>query len=274
MLILGIGGTTGVFSVIRATLLSPLHGFRAPASLVAFDRWEGPERYDGFSYPDLADYRSRLASVAELAAWVPAPFSGVVGGDGAERLRGVLVTGDYFRVLGVGATVGRLLSPDDDVAGHADVVVISEGLWRRGFGADPDAVGSTLRLDGHAFEVVRVASAAFAGVGLGDATDVWAPLAAQPVLLSRMSGDIMESRTAGWLAIVGRLGPDVTLPAASARARVARRESSRPRFCCLWRARTSRGSSRRNRRRGGGRWRRAWRSARRVVAWCDSSSWR
>lgn len=217
VLTLGIGGTTGVFSIIHATLLSPLGGVRDPGALVAFDRWEGRDRYDGFSYPDLEDYRARLGSFSGIAAYVPTPFSSVIGGGAAERLRGALVTGDYFPVLGVRASAGRLLGPDDDRPGHADVVVIGDGLWRRAFGADPGVVGSTLRLDGRAFTVVGVVSPRFTGVVLGEATEVWAPLASQPVLLSRMSADIMESRTAGWLGIFGRLAPGVALPAAAAR---------------------------------------------------------
>jgi predicted permease len=219
VLILGIGGTTGAFSVIRATLLSPLGGVRDPESLVAFDRWEGSDRYDGFSYPDLEDYRARLGSFSGIAAYVPAPFSAVLGRSGGERLRGALVTGDYFTVLGVEPAAGRLLGPDDDRPGRSNVVVISDGLWRRAFGADAHVVGSTLRLDGQGFTVVGVVAPRFRGVELGEATDVWAPLAAQPVLLSRMSAGIMESRSAGWLGIFGRLSPGVTLPAAAEQAR-------------------------------------------------------
>ena len=209
-LAIGIGGTTAVFSIVNAALLRPIGGVVQPGRLVAFSRALNGIRYDNFAYPDFLDYQERARAFSGMAAYigVPTNFTGQSGE--TERLRADLVTGDYFGVLGAARAAGRLLLPSDGAPGALPVVVISYGLWQRKFGARASAVGSTLRLDGGAFTVVGVTAPAFAGTRIGSATDVWAPLAAQPTLLSRMPADIMHTRAAGWLEIVGRLAPAST----------------------------------------------------------------
>jgi putative ABC transport system permease protein len=209
---LGLGGAAAIFSVVDTVLVRPLPGVRDPATLVSLDRYERGAPAGGFGYPDYADYRAAVRTI-NIAASVGAPFGTTIDAREPERLRGALVSGNYFATLGVRATAGRLLSVADDSA-RAAVVVISHGLWERAFGADDSVVGKTIRLDEYPFTIVGVAEPDFGGTNLGEQTDAWAPLALQPVLLSRMSAGIMRDRSAGWLELFGRLAPGATSAAA------------------------------------------------------------
>ena len=215
-LAVGIGGATGVFSIVNATLLRPLAGVAAPNRLVSFERTLNGATYDNFSLPDFLDYEQRARAFSGLTASIGTPAS-LSSADGrTERLRADLVSGGYFGVLGAAPAAGRLLVPGDDRPGAPRVVVISYRLWQRLFGGRLAALGTSLRLDEQPFTVVGVASRPFTGSRVGGQTDLWAPLAAQPVLLSRMSADIMTTRTAGWLAVAGRLAPSATFAEATA----------------------------------------------------------
>src|SRR5436853_7242841 len=155
-LALGIGANTAILSLVNAVLLRPLPGIEAPDQLVAFERLQGGTNYYNFGYPDYLDYRDQSQSFAGLAAHVGTPLS--FAGDTTERVRGDVVTGNYFSVLGAKPALGRLLQPEDDQAvGASPVAVISHGLWRRAFGSDPSVVGQTIKLNGHDFTIVGVA---------------------------------------------------------------------------------------------------------------------
>src|SRR4030095_15210746 len=105
--------------------------------------------FDTLSYPNYIDYRDQNTTLTGLAASFSTALHLSAGGE-AERMRGALVAGNYFAVLGVGASQGRTLLPDDDKApGASFVMCISDGLWRRRFGADPNIVGKTATLNAH-----------------------------------------------------------------------------------------------------------------------------
>jgi predicted permease len=205
-LALGIGANTAVFTVVNAALLRPLPGLARPDDLVALYRTQKSDAFDNFGYPDYLDYRDRSPSLSGLAAHCGASLSFSYGG--AERLRGDLVTGNYFAVLGVRPALGRLLNPEDDnLASPHAVAVLSYGLWQRKFAADPHAVGTAIALNGYPFTIVGVAAESFGGAQTGESMDVWAPLSTQRQTFPRMSQGIFESRSAGWLVLFGRLKP-------------------------------------------------------------------
>jgi predicted permease len=211
----GIGANTAIFSLINAVLLRPPAGIEAPDQLVAFERLQDGTSYDSFSYPDYRDFRDRSQSFSGLAAHVGTPLS--FAGHTTERLRGDVVTGNYFSVLGAQPALGRLLQPEDDQnVGAHPVAVISHGFWRRAFGSDPSVVGQAIKLNGNDFTVVGVAGEGFAGTTTGVLFDVWLPMAMQPQAIPRMSAGILEDRSAGWIAIFGRLKAGVHLEAAQA----------------------------------------------------------
>src|SRR5262249_25408712 len=135
-------------------------------------------------------------------------------------IRGAVVSGNYFSVLGVTPAAGRLITPEDDrVSGGDRVAVISHGLWQRSYGSDPTVIGRTIRINAHDFISVIVAAAAFYGMALGGSREVWLPMVMQPVAIPRLPAEILRDRTAGWISIYARLKPGVGIGAARAEVR-------------------------------------------------------
>jgi predicted permease len=147
----------------------------------------------------------RLRSFASVAAFRFGVFDvAYVGEAGPRVLSGALVDGRFFATLGVGAAAGRTFTEADEPTG---VVMLSDGAWRREFGADPAIIGRTLPISGESYEVVGVLPSGFAGPS-GDA-DVWFVLDLDPSL-----ADPASARGEHWLGVVARLAPGVTLGAA------------------------------------------------------------
>lgn len=176
-LALGIGATTAIFSVVNASLLRQLP-FREPQNLVwvwctRTDRGKAP-----FSIADFEDYREQnktLEEMAALAVWNP----NLTGSGSAERFQGTRISGDFFRMMGVDAFIGRTLQPEDDRPGAPPVVVLSFGLWQERFGGDRALIGRTLDLNEENYMVVGVLPREFLfpvkdtqlAVALGPSTD-------------------------------------------------------------------------------------------------------
>ena len=97
--------------------------------------------------------------------------------DRSRLVMGEVVTGNYFRVLGIGAARGRTLLPEDDRPGAERVVMVSHRYWQRELGGDPSVVGRTLRLRGQAYTIAGVADAGFSGLLPMVAAEVWLPAA-------------------------------------------------------------------------------------------------
>jgi putative ABC transport system permease protein len=153
-LALGIGANTAIFSWVNAVLLRPLP-FKDPDRLVwlwsrAWDRERGV-----FSIPDFLDYQAETKSLDSMTVFTNWGAN-LTDQAEPERLQGLRMLGNAFQVLGVNATVGRALMPSDDNPNSVPVVVLSNGLWRRRFGGDPQLIGRTLSLNGEAYTVVGV----------------------------------------------------------------------------------------------------------------------
>jgi hypothetical protein len=195
-LALGIGANTAIFSMIDAVLLRSLPVDR-PAELVSLSSGNSRGFFDGtlsgtwelFSYPYYKDLRDRNEVFRDVMAFASlttrlnlGSTSGPVAGRGtkADRVEGLLVSGNYFQVLGLHARAGRLLTPDDDrePGGHP-VAVISEGFWHRRYASDPGVVGNPVRLNGHEYTILGVAPKGFKGTRQGDEVDVFLPMAMQ-----------------------------------------------------------------------------------------------
>ena len=213
---LGIGANTAMFSVADQALLRrpPVE---EPDRLVAL--YTSSRR--GFakapsSYPDYEDYRDLSRTFADMAGYTSVPLN-VGGAETARLATGVLVTGNYFELLGVRPRLGRTLQPSDDRPGAAErVAVLSHGFWRDAFGADPGIVGRTIRLNDSPFEVVGVAPAGFEGLDLSFAPDVWVPLFAGrylgPGVGDAADPDEFSNRNARWIGtLIGRLAPGASL---------------------------------------------------------------
>jgi predicted permease len=174
----GIGGASAIFSVLSALTLRPLP-VAAPGDLfhVVTAGWsESPDRQ--FSFPVFARLRAQTPSGGQLAA-ISRVARFPIGPDDAPGAV-QLVSGDYFTTLGVGASLGRLLSPEDDrIEGGHPVAVVSDAFWRQRLGAAADSVGRRLDINGARFTVVGVARPGFTGVWLESPVQVWIPLAMQ-----------------------------------------------------------------------------------------------
>ncbi len=209
-LALGIGANTAIFTVINAVLIRPIPGVANPNELVTFERLQKNNPDFAFGYPDYLAYRDQNQSFTGLAARCRTSLT--LSHGTTERIVGELVSGDYFSVLGLNPALGRLITPEDvQTDDEAPVAVLSYGTWLRVFGADPQAVGKNIVLNGHRFTVVGVVAGPFAGTTVGSPTDVWLPLTMQPAAMPGMSHGVLHNRNAGWIEIFGRLKPRVSL---------------------------------------------------------------
>jgi putative ABC transport system permease protein len=206
-LALGIGANTAVFGLVWAVLLKPLP-YHEPDRLVAvWNRWTGSARAS-LSDPELLDYAERTRSL-QTAAHAAGTLN--LGGAGEpERLPAAFVTTNLLDVLGVAPALGRGFRQDEEREGNGRVVLLSDGLWRRRFAADPNVVGRPVTVDGEPFEVVGVLPAGFRFPTdfRGDAVSELAV----PLTLDRAAP--RSKRGGHYLQAVARLGPGVTLEAA------------------------------------------------------------
>jgi hypothetical protein len=160
MLVLGIAASTAIFTLVNAVLLRPVPGVREPERLVRFVRLQSGDESTNFGYPDYLDFRDRSRAFSGVICQGQAALS--ITHDISERVSGVVVSGNYFQVLGVQAALGRLLTPDDDrTAGAHPLAVISHAFWRRAFGSNPSVIGRRLKLNGSSFTIIGVAPEEF-----------------------------------------------------------------------------------------------------------------
>ena len=222
-LALGIGANTAIFTVVNALLLRPLP-YRDADRLVTVwqdmrarggpaDEWATPGNY--------ADWRNEKAlfeQIAVITGWRPT----LIARAEPEPIPGEQVSHEYFSVLGVVPALGRTFRPEDDVPNAPRVVVISDGIWRRHFGAAPDVVGRTVMLSGQPHEIVGVLAAGFRPI-VSASADLWRPLRLNTVTPSR--GSVV-------LRTVARLPGGVSIDRAQSAASVlARRlEAQHPDF--------------------------------------------
>jgi predicted permease len=218
-LALGVGANTAIFTWLKAIILQPLPGVAASDRLVMLHSVAQRSGNQAIvvSYPDYKDYRDRNEVFSGLAAFNADTFNLMDSGGQPERVFGSLVSGNFFEVLGVRASLGRTFAPDEDrTPGTHPVVVISHRLWQRRFAADPTLIGKTIRLNKRDFTVIGVAPEGFSGSWVGLALDLWAPLMMSPQL-SQM-GDPLNWRDNHWLSVIGRLKDGVTFEQAQANA--------------------------------------------------------
>jgi putative ABC transport system permease protein len=218
-LALGTGANTAIFHLVDAVRLRTLPVER-PEQLADVRVVQAPNgrtgmflsRYPMLSYPLYLKIREQQQVFTDLAAWGTTTFDLAEGGE-QRPTQALWVSGNFFSVLGVLPAAGRLLAPSDDVTGCAPAVVLGHAFWQREYGGDPSIAGRTIRLDGHRFDVVGVASKAFTGVDVGRNFDVAAPICAEPIIRGTRTG--LQHGDVWFLGGIGRLKPGVTVEQAS-----------------------------------------------------------
>jgi hypothetical protein len=185
---LGVGANTAIFQLLDSVRLRTLPVPR-PNELAEIRIAETPNGRTGqfsgrrpmLTNPLWEQIRDKQQGFSGVFAWGTAGFDLANGGE--RRLaRGLWVSGEYFTTLRVPAEAGRVFSAADDRRGCAPCVVISHAFWQREFGGDASAIGRSLTLDGHAFDIIGVTPASFFGVDVGRSFDVAVPICTEPLI--------------------------------------------------------------------------------------------
>jgi putative ABC transport system permease protein len=218
-LALGIGANTAVFSLIDAVMLRMLPVNR-PDELLQLKRqdprdtglasanplsflWSGGAS-PSFSNPLWEQVRDQQNVFSGVFAWGNNRFDFARGGT-VQPADGSFVSGDFFTTLGLSPAAGRLIAGSDDYRGCPPVAVLSYGFWQGHYGGASGAVGSTLSLDDHPFEIIGVAPPGFYGMDVGRESEVFVPICTTAIF-----GGSLEARSMWWLNVAGRIKPGIT----------------------------------------------------------------
>jgi predicted permease len=215
----GIGVNTVVFSWIQALVLRPLPGVSNASRFHLIEAQTDTGVRPGSSWPEYQDLQRQLQSFEGLMAFRMVPLN---VGDAAklERTYALLVSGNYFSMLGLQPALGRFLRPDEALTpGREPIVVVSHDYWQTRLGGAADVVGSSIRANDTELTVVGVAPEGFQGTVLGLQFDLWVPATLAPTLLSG-SRELAE-RTARGYYVMGALREGLALEPAQAEAAAA-----------------------------------------------------
>ena len=213
-LALGIGANTAMFSLLDQVVLRLLP-VRDPERVVIvretgnhYGNSYGPNT---ISWPMFEDLRDNNQVFSGMFCRFPATVT-ITEGDRAAQISAELVSGSYFRILGVGAALGRTIVPDDDaVPDGGPVVILSYSFWRSYFDGDRSIVGRTINLNSHAMTVIGIAQPGFDGVELGAPAKVFVPIMMKTEMTPHSDGLKDRRRRLSWVTAYGRLKPDVSL---------------------------------------------------------------
>src|SRR5271170_4858465 len=204
----GIGVNTAVFSVINTVLLKPLT-YPDPQALMELRNTSAQGSFPGANIPKFNIWRKQTNIFQKVAAY---DFGGaglnITGGDHPEQVQGIHVSADYFAMFGAPVIAGRTFTATEDSPHGGHVTVLSYGLWKSRFGANPGIVGSTIQLDGQPYLIVGIIGRSF----FTDVpADLWVPF----------QFDLTSQDMAHYFTVAARLRSGVTLPQANAQLRLA-----------------------------------------------------
>jgi predicted permease len=210
----GVAVTTAVYSVVASLMLADPGITEPDRAAFVVTPVNGRVQHGALSDLDFDDLKRAQTSFSSLSAGVSIMPS-VASTANAEILSAEAVEGGYFATLGVTAQLGRLIQSSDDTAAGR-VAVISDELWRSRFASDRGVIGRSLRINGHAFEIIGVADARYRGAfGMLTTTRLWIPLATETLIGTRRQSQL-PPRDQRRLLAFGRLAPDRTIERASA----------------------------------------------------------
>jgi macrolide transport system ATP-binding/permease protein len=211
-LAIGIGFNTALFSVIDALLLRPLPIERPDRIVDIYTKGSDGDTYATSSYPDYLDLKAQNEVLTDMLGYSPA-IAAVKMSDQSRMALGEVVTGNYFTLLGVSASIGRTLLPEDDRPGAPRVVTLSHRSWMRDYGGDRAVLGRTMHIRGQAYTIVGVISERFNGMVPMLQPEMWLPLAwveeVEPAgiqdAVPSPGTNRLDRRGQRWLFVKGRL---------------------------------------------------------------------
>jgi predicted permease len=218
-LALGIGANTAIFTVVNTIFLHPLP-VSDPDRLMAIFTTDqrnrgGLNTYLPISQPNAKDVTQRARSFSGVTMFTFAGVSMTIDGK-PQSFTSQLVSGSFFDVLDVHATLGRTFRSEEDQPGAAGVIVLSHGVWERYFASNPNVVGKNVLLNGQGFTIIGVAPRGFQGTFVLGGPDMWLPTGAHDQVLTGVLKDNYNDRRFLNFGAVGRLKPDVSVEQARA----------------------------------------------------------
>src|SRR5579872_647340 len=213
-LALGIGANTAIFSVVNTVLLKPLP-YPEPERIVQLMNKSPQGEFPGASVPKYNVWRNQTLILEDVTAYdAGGPGLNVSGGDRPEQVKGIHVSYEFFHLFGAPVALGRTFSAEEDRPRGGRVVVLSDGLWKRRFGADPAILGKTMTLGGEVYSIIGVIGPSFA---FQPPPDLYLPFQADP----------NSTVQAHFFTVAARLKPGVGLGAAKAGMGLAAEEFKR-----------------------------------------------
>ncbi|HEX8186532.1 MAG TPA: ABC transporter permease, partial [Blastocatellia bacterium] len=215
-LALGIGANTAIFSIISAFLFAPLP-VEEPSRLVSIFTTDvkNPGNLP-VSHYNYIDYRDKNDVFTGVASYNFAAANLNKGAGETRQIFGMIVSGNYFDVLGVKPAYGRTFIPDEDKTPSTHpVVVLSYACWQRDFGGDASIVGKNISINRRDFNVVGIAPKDFKGTDIGDGPDFWSPIMMHNELQPDLA-TFYDGRRGLLFSLIGRLKPGVTIQQAQA----------------------------------------------------------
>lgn len=217
-LMLGIGATTAIYSLVDQVLLQAL-AVRQPERLVLID-WKGDRVGHGFgswnlmSYPICRDLDRQKQFFDGVFCRALTTINLSTGGD-YHAATAEIVSANYFSVLGVGPALGQVLTSDDDSRPNTNAVaVLSYDFWKTQLGGAPDVVGRKLLVNHHPLTVIGVAAATFRGIDVGEVPSLWIPASMSTAVIPGFNN--LHDRRTYWMQVLGRLRQGMTLRKAQA----------------------------------------------------------
>jgi putative ABC transport system permease protein len=213
-LALGIGANTAIFSVVNTVVLKPLP-YPQPDRIVQLMNATPDGNFGGASVPKYNIWRAQTQVLQDVAAYdAGGPGINMSGGDRPEQIKGIHVSNEFFRLFGAQLTLGRTFTVAEDRPRGGNVVVLSNGLWQRRFGADPNIIGKGVTLGGEAYTIIGVLAPGFS---YDPPADIYLPFQADPNSVQQ----------AHFFGAAGRLKPGISLGAAQAALKLAAEEFRR-----------------------------------------------
>ena len=215
-LMLGIGATTAIYSLVDQVLLHSLP-VRQPERLVLID-WKGDWVGSGFGswnlmpYPVCRDLDQQKQFFEGVFCRALTTVNLSIGSD-ISPATAEIISGNYFPVLGVGPAVGQVITSDDDHAPNS-VAVLSYDFWRTHLNGASDVVGRKVLVNGHPLSIIGVAAPTFRGIDVGEVPVLWIPASMSTAVIPGFN-DLLDRRTF-WMQVLGRLNQGMTLHRAQA----------------------------------------------------------